>query len=67
MIGKLRDVSLKMKAWSPVLQIARTFGSDMGQSIPLVSQDWANTKAAFRLFSNEWVNEADILRRRAGA
>ncbi|MDF0516692.1 transposase [Bradyrhizobium yuanmingense] len=32
-------------------------GSDMGQSIPLVCQDWANTKAAYRFFSNERVNE----------
>ncbi|WP_456816594.1 IS4/Tn5 family transposase DNA-binding protein [Bradyrhizobium sp. USDA 4512] len=36
-------------------------GSDMGQSIPLVCQDWANTKAAYRFLSNERVNEADIL------
>ena len=36
-------------------------GSDMGQSIPLVCQDWANTKAAYRFFSNERINEADIL------
>src|SRR3984893_16428491 len=36
-------------------------GSDMGQSIPLVCQDWANTKAAYRFFSNERVSEADIL------
>jgi len=33
----------------------------MGQSIPLVCQDWANTKAAYRFFSNERVSEADIL------
>jgi hypothetical protein len=36
-------------------------GSDMGQSIPLVCQDWANAKAAYRFFSNERVCEADIL------
>jgi len=49
-------------------------GSAMGQSIPLVCQDWANTKAAYRFFSNERVSEADILaghfqstRDRAGA
>ncbi len=36
-------------------------GSAMGQSIPLVCQDWANTKAAYRFFSNERVSEADIL------
>lgn len=33
----------------------------MGQSIPFVCQDWANAKAAYRLLSNDRVNEADIL------
>jgi hypothetical protein len=33
----------------------------MGQSIPLVCQDWANTKAAYRFFSNDRVSKADIL------
>ena len=32
----------------------------MGESIPLVCQDWANTKAAYRFFSNERVSEEDI-------
>lgn len=32
-----------------------------GQSISLVCQDWANTKAAYRFLSNARVNEADIL------
>jgi hypothetical protein len=36
-------------------------GGAMGQSIPFVCQDWANTKAAYRFFSNERVTEADIL------
>jgi hypothetical protein len=36
-------------------------GSAMGQSIPLVCQDWTNTKAAYRFFSNDRVSEADIL------
>ncbi len=36
-------------------------GGAMGQSIPMVCQDWANTKAAYRFFSNDRVNEADIL------
>jgi hypothetical protein len=36
-------------------------GGAMGQSIPLVCQDCANTKAAYRFFSNDRVNEADIL------
>src|SRR6266446_6031148 len=49
-------------------------GSDIGQSIPFVCQDWANTKAAYRFFANHRVSEADILsghfqstRERAGA
>jgi len=36
-------------------------GSAMGQSIPLVCQDWTNAKAAYRFFSNDRVSEADIL------
>lgn len=34
----------------------------MGESIPLACQDWANTKAAYRFFSNESVSEKEILR-----
>ncbi|WP_220792862.1 IS4/Tn5 family transposase DNA-binding protein [Gluconacetobacter aggeris] len=30
-------------------------GGAIGQSIPLVCQDWANTKAAYRFLSNERV------------
>lgn len=36
-------------------------GGAMGQSIPLVCRDWANTKAAYCFFSNDRVSEADIL------
>src|SRR5690348_4524185 len=32
-----------------------------GESIPLVCQDWANTKAAYRFLSNRRVTEAEIL------
>ena len=35
-------------------------GSAMGRSIPLVCQDWANTKAAYRFFSN-YLCEEEIL------
>lgn len=35
--------------------------SGLGDSIPLVCQDWANTKAAYRFFSNERVSEEQIL------
>ena len=48
--------------------------SSPGDSIPLVCQDWANTKAAYRFFDNDRVSEAEILgghfqatRDRAGA
>lgn len=37
------------------------FSSSPGEAIPLVCQDWANTKAAYRFLDNERVNEADIL------
>src|SRR5215469_5220853 len=33
----------------------------LGQTIPLACQDWANTKAAYRFFSNERINEEEIL------
>jgi len=36
-------------------------GGAMGGSIPLVCQDWANTKAAYRFFANDRVSEEDIL------
>ena len=42
-------------------KLVAQIGSAMGQSIPLVCQDWANTKAAYRFLSNDRVNEADIL------
>lgn len=35
--------------------------SSPGGSIPLVCQDWANTKAAYRFFDNGRVSEAEIL------
>jgi hypothetical protein len=35
--------------------------SSPGGSIPLVCQDWANTKAAYRFLDNDRVNEAEIL------
>src|SRR5215469_18812016 len=33
----------------------------IGGSIPWASQDWANTKAAYRFFSNARISEAEIL------
>jgi len=53
----LADERLKTRLGKLLAQL----GGDIGQSIPMACQDWANTKAAYRFFSNERVNEADIL------
>jgi len=42
-------------------QLVERMGGSIGASIPLACQDWANTKAAYRFFSNDRVGEADIL------
>jgi hypothetical protein len=34
----------------------------IGETIPFACQDWANTKAAYRFFSNDKVNEQEILK-----
>ena len=36
-------------------------GDAVGESIPMACQDWADTKAAYRFFSNERGEEGDIL------
>lgn len=41
--------------------LAGNMWKGMGESIPFACQDWANTKAAYRFFSNNRVSEADIL------
>lgn len=41
--------------------LLRRFGDRMGATIPLACQDWANTKAAYRFFSNPDVEEGQIL------
>src|SRR6202045_4061007 len=51
------DERLSKRLRKLVAQIGRA----MGQSIPLVCQDWANTKAAYRFLSNDRVSESDIL------
>lgn len=42
-------------------QLVERMGGSIGASIPLACQDWANTKAAYRFFSNDRVGDADIL------
>jgi len=44
-----------------LLTLLEQIGDAVGESVPMACQDWANTKAAYRFFSNERVNEADIL------
>lgn len=60
--GELAGCSLPDERLRKRLQkLLAQFGGAMGQSVPLVCQDWANTKAAYRFLSNERVTEADIL------
>ena len=43
-------------------QLVKRMDAGFGETIPLACQDWANTKAAYRFFSNDRVSEGDILR-----
>jgi hypothetical protein len=38
-------------------KLLKQIGSAIGQAIPFACQDWANTKAAYRFFSNDRVDE----------
>jgi hypothetical protein len=71
-IGRIRPVGLSNRATGGCdfgdARLAKRFrgllgqmGNAMGRSIPFACQDWANTKAAYRFFSNESVNEEEIL------
>lgn len=42
-------------------EVIRQIGDGMGESIPYACQDWASTKAAYRFFANDRVEEAEIL------
>ncbi|WP_370990791.1 transposase DNA-binding-containing protein [Bradyrhizobium sp. DN5] len=42
-------------------ELLKQIGDGMGGSIPFARQDWANTKAAYRFFANECMEEANIL------
>ena len=53
---------LRGPAFGPALaQTHRAYGGRDRGSLPLACQDWANTKAAYRFFSNDRVSEAQIL------
>jgi Transposase DNA-binding len=60
--GELAGCSLADERLNKRLRkLLAQIGSSMGQSIPLVCQDWANAKAAYRFFANDRISEADIL------
>jgi hypothetical protein len=42
-------------------KLLKQIGSAIGQAIPFACQDWANTKAAYRFFANDRVDEEAIL------
>jgi hypothetical protein len=42
-------------------KLLEQFSENIGGTIPWACQDWANTKAAYRFFSNERVSEEEIL------
>jgi len=42
-------------------QILGQFSSCLGATTPWAARDWANTKAAYRFFSNRRISEANIL------
>lgn len=55
--SEFRDVRLNKR----FRKLFEQFSEGTGESIPLVCQDWANTKAAYRFLSNPRVSEGDIL------
>jgi Transposase DNA-binding len=55
--GQFGDVRLEQRLRILLEQLS----NGVGESIPLVCQDWANTKAAYRFLSNERVSKAAIL------
>ncbi len=56
--GQLPDKRLERR----LRQVFDQMGGAMGQTIPRACQDWANTKAAYRFFSNARVSDHTILK-----
>jgi len=56
--GQLPDKRLDKR----LRQVFEQMGGAMGQTIPRACQDWANTKAAYRFFSNSRVSEHAFLK-----
>jgi hypothetical protein len=59
---ELRNASLKDERLRKRFRILlEQLWNGIGQTIPLVCQDWANTKAAYRFLSNERIKEEHLL------
>ena len=43
-------------------QLVKSMEAGFAESVPSASQEWAGTKAAYRFFSNDRVNEGEMLR-----
>ena len=55
--SKLSDKRLKKR----LVRITEQISANIGETIPNACEDWANTKAAYRFFSNPNVTESQIL------
>ncbi|NBU20708.1 transposase [bacterium] len=44
------------------LKIVKSLSEKLGESVPIACQDWANTKADYRFFSNPNLSEDEILK-----
>jgi hypothetical protein len=55
------DARLGQRLGQRLARLIERMDGAIGRSLPLACQDWANTKAAYRFFSNERVSEAQIL------
>jgi len=56
-VGSFKDARLGRR----FCDLLRRLSDGMGGTIPFACQDWSNTKAAYRFFSNPRVEEANIL------
>src|SRR5215469_10482060 len=60
-IARSPDASSGMRLGERCRRLLKQIGSAIGQAIPFACRDWANTKAAYRFFSNDRVDEEAIL------
>jgi hypothetical protein len=60
---EFEDVRHRKRLW----RLLEQFSERVGSTTPWASQDWAKTKAAYRVFGNERISEANILAGHFGA